>query len=171
MWAVKEGCQQWVGGTPVHGHCLSPNLLLFSSPLWSLLMSPNVLSLKFAIPLLGNHSLTETTWPWPGRIITTCTSYLTTGGPNKEHGTDKLLSAKRILEGPKGGREMPGHNMSCPPPRNPRTGNRLDWEIHAPPGKALNRTKYGHRWCWNLASVHRCWIKSQRQSFGWNRKQ
>ena len=72
-------------------------------------------------------------------------SYLTTGGPDKEHRTDKLPPAKRIREGPKEGGDTTAHNMSYQPPRNPCAGNHLDWEMCAPPGRALNQTKYEHK--------------------------
>ena len=40
--------------------------------------------------------------PWPGMIVTTCVSYLTTGGAGKEHGTDELPPTERIQERSKG---------------------------------------------------------------------
>ena len=33
--------------------------------------------------------LTETRPPWPGTIVTICMSCFKTGGPSKEHGTNK----------------------------------------------------------------------------------
>ena len=39
--------------------------------------------------------------PWPSLIGTTCMSYLTTGGPGKEHRANKLPPTRRIREGQK----------------------------------------------------------------------
>ena len=36
--------------------------------------------------------------PWPGLIVTTCMSYLTTGGPHKKHRTNNLPSTGIIQE-------------------------------------------------------------------------
>ena len=36
--------------------------------------------------------------PWPDRIVTTCMSYLRTGGPGKERGTNKPPPSGRIQE-------------------------------------------------------------------------
>ena len=41
---------------------------------------------------------------WLGTIVTTCMSYLTTGGPGKECGTNKLPPTGRIQERSKGER-------------------------------------------------------------------
>ena len=41
---------------------------------------------------------------WPGTIVTTYMSYLTTGGPGKEHGTNKLLPTRKFWERSKGER-------------------------------------------------------------------
>ena len=40
--------------------------------------------------------------PWSGMIVTTCMSYLTTGGPGKNHGTDKLPTHQKNLGKVKG---------------------------------------------------------------------
>ena len=53
--------------------------------------------------------------PWPELIVTICMSYLTTGVPGKEHGTNKLSPTGRIQEGSKG--ERTPVNMSYQPPR------------------------------------------------------
>ena len=56
-------------------------------------------------PLLtcqGKH----TDWnrpPWPGTTVTICVSYFTTGGPTKEHGTNKPSPTRRVQERLKGG--------------------------------------------------------------------
>ena len=48
--------------------------------------------------------LTETTFlGQPGRIITACMSCFSSGGPDKERGTNKLPPARIIWEGPKEG--------------------------------------------------------------------
>ena len=44
---------------------------------------------------------------WPGKIVTTCMSYLTTGGPGKECRTNKLLPTGRIQERSKRGDASP----------------------------------------------------------------
>ena len=44
---------------------------------------------------------------WPDRIVTTCMSYLTTGGPGKECGTNKLLASGGIQERSKGSHRPP----------------------------------------------------------------
>ena len=76
-------------------------------------------------------------------IITTCMSSLTTGGPDNEHSAATTNQPGEF--GSQRREETPVHNMSCQPSRNPPAGNHLDWEMHTPSGKALNRTKYGHR--------------------------
>ena len=41
----------------------------------------------------------STNWncpPWPGTIVTTCMSCFMTGGPGKEHGTNKLPLTRRV---------------------------------------------------------------------------
>ena len=48
--------------------------------------------------------------PWPGLITTTFRSYLITGGPGKEHGTNKLPPTGRSQERSKGGRR---HQSMC----------------------------------------------------------
>ena len=42
--------------------------------------------------------------PWPGRIVTSCLSYLTTGGPGKQRGTNRLPPTGSIQERSKGER-------------------------------------------------------------------
>ena len=49
--------------------------------------------------------------PWPGPKVTTCMSYLTTGGPGKERGTNKLPPTGKIRERSKGERR---HQSICP---------------------------------------------------------
>ena len=49
--------------------------------------------------------------PWPGTRATTCMSYLTTGGPGKELGTNKLPPTRRIQERSKGERRC---QFICP---------------------------------------------------------
>ena len=45
--------------------------------------------------------------PWPGTIVTICVSYFTTGGPTKEHGTNKPSPTRRVQERLKGGTTCP----------------------------------------------------------------
>ena len=78
--------------------------------------------------------LTETVCLWPCRIITAYMSYLTLGGPMKEHRTEKLEELGRGQSG----EEMPTHNMYCWAPRNPCARNHLDWEMHPLPGVGPN---------------------------------
>ena len=40
--------------------------------------------------------------PWPGTLVTTCMSCLTTGGPGKKHGTKKPPPTRRVQERSKG---------------------------------------------------------------------
>ena len=42
--------------------------------------------------------------PWPGKIVATCMSYLTAGGPGNKCGTNKISPARRIQERSKGER-------------------------------------------------------------------
>ena len=42
--------------------------------------------------------------PWRGKIVAACMSLLTTGGPGKKHGTNKLPPSRRIRERSKGER-------------------------------------------------------------------
>ena len=44
--------------------------------------------------------------PWPGKIVTSCMSYLTAGGPDKEHRTNKLPPTGKIQERSKGERRL-----------------------------------------------------------------
>lgn len=46
--------------------------------------------------------------PWPGIIVTTFMSYLRTGSPSKECGTNKILPTGRIQERFKRREETPG---------------------------------------------------------------
>ena len=45
--------------------------------------------------------------PWPGTIVTICMSYFMTGGPGKEHGTNKLPPTGRVQERSKGDTTCP----------------------------------------------------------------
>lgn len=47
--------------------------------------------------------------PWPGIIVTTFMSYLRTGSPSKECGTNKILPTGRIQERFKRREETPVH--------------------------------------------------------------
>ena len=45
--------------------------------------------------------------PWPGTLVTICRSSFMTGGPGKEHGTNKLPPTGRVLERSKGDTTCP----------------------------------------------------------------
>ena len=77
--------------------------------------------------------------PWPGMIVATCMSYLTTGGPGKEHGTNKLPPTGRIRERSKGERIQTPVRMSYQPPRILLAGIHLGWAMHMPPGRTLSQ--------------------------------
>ena len=80
--------------------------------------------------------------PWPGKIITTCIGYLTTGVPDKKHRTNKLPPAGRIQERQKGrGRHQP---VICPA-NGPETFalESVCWERHRLPERTLNQTESG----------------------------
>ena len=71
-------------------------------------------------------TLTETRPSWPGTIVTICVSYFTTGGPRKEHRTNKPPLTGRVQEKSKGDSMCPttSHNPSPWHPswlRNPCT--------------------------------------------------
>ena len=53
--------------------------------------------------------------PWPGTIVTICISCFTTGGPGKEHGTNKPPPTRRVWERSKGDTICPttSQNPSC----------------------------------------------------------
>ena len=51
--------------------------------------------------------LTETRPPWPGTIVTICMSCFKTGGPSKQHGTNKPPPNGRVQERSKGDTTYP----------------------------------------------------------------
>ena len=53
----------------------------------------------------GNH--TDWNSPWPGTIVTICMSYFRTGGPGKEHETNKPPPTGRVQERSKGDTTCP----------------------------------------------------------------
>ena len=59
--------------------------------------------------------MTENCTPWPGTIVTICTSCLTTRGPGKEHITNKPPPTRRVQERSKGDTTCPttSQNPSC----------------------------------------------------------
>ena len=76
--------------------------------------------------------------PWPGIIVTTYMSYLTTGSPSKECGTNKILPTRRIQERFKMRGETYVH-LSYQPPRMFLTGIHLDWVMHTSLGRTLSQ--------------------------------
>ena len=76
--------------------------------------------------------------PQPGTIVSTCTSYLTTGGPGNKWGIDKLPPTGRIWERPKGERR---HQSICPP-RILLAGSHFGWAMHVPPGRTLSQSDW-----------------------------
>ena len=74
----------------------------------------------------------------PGKIVATFMSYLRTGGPGKEHRTNKLPPTRRTQERSKRREEMPART-SYPPPRILLTRINLCWVMHAPPERNLSQ--------------------------------
>ena len=57
----------------------------------------------------------NTAWnhpPWPGTIVTIYVSCFTTGGPDKEHGTNKLPPTRRVPERSKGDTTCPSTSQN-----------------------------------------------------------
>ena len=52
--------------------------------------------------IVRRSTLTETRPPWPGTIVTICTSCFKTGGPRKKRGTNKPPPTLRVQERSKG---------------------------------------------------------------------
>ena len=65
-----------------------------------------LLFLQCAKSLLGKH--TDWNCPsWPGTIVTICMNCFMTGGPGKEHGTNKPSPTRRVQERSKGDTTCP----------------------------------------------------------------
>ena len=81
-------------------------------------------------------TLTETHPPCPGTVVTICVSYSITGGPGKEHRTNKSSLTRRVQERSK--------ETACvqPPPRILVAGIHLGWAICAPPGRTLSQNDW-----------------------------
>ena len=75
-------------------------------------------------------TLTETAHPWPGTIVIVRMSCFTTGGPGKEHRTNKPPPSRRVRERSKGDTtsQSPSRwHPSCAPPGG--TLNQNDWTV------------------------------------------
>ena len=72
----------------------------------------------------------------PGTTVTIRVSYFTTGGPGKEHRTNKPPPTEEFRKGQK---EMP---CVLPPPRSLFVGIHLDWAMCAPPGRNLSQNDW-----------------------------
>ena len=59
--------------------------------------------------IVRGSTLTETRPSWPGTIVTICMSCFMTGGPYKEHGTNKPPPTRRVQERSKGDTMYPNH--------------------------------------------------------------
>ena len=76
--------------------------------------------------------------PWPATIATIYVSYFTTGGPGKEHGTNKPRPTGRVQKRSKG-------DAMCPTTsQNPKMSYHihLGWAIHMPPGRTLSQNDW-----------------------------
>ena len=81
----------------------------------------------------GNH--TDWNSPWPGTIVTICMSYFRTGGPGKEHETNKPPPTGRVQERSKGDTTCPTTSQNpshCHPSllsnvRTTRKDSELEW--------------------------------------------
>ena len=106
---------------PIMRHVNSPHISLAEWIIWPCLTSKGEgwsihMGLNWQQGMLVSSTTVRGTTdqnhlPWPGPTVTTCMSYLTTGGPGKEHGTNKLPPTRRIWERSKGERR---HQPICP---------------------------------------------------------
>ena len=86
---------------------------------------------KIYMQLLGKAHWNRS--PWPGTIVTICISCFTTGGPSKEHRTNKPPPIGRVRERSKG-------DTTCPTTsQNPSLWHPFDWTRRAPPGSPLSQ--------------------------------
>ena len=93
--------------------------------------------------------------PWPDTIVTPCRSYLTTGGPGKEHGTNKLPPTRRIWERSKGERK---HQSICPtnlPESLSLECILAEWCVHHQEGPWVRMM--GQRQSGNWPHYHKTW--------------
>ena len=90
---------------------------------------------KRGIPTVkGNTDQNRPTWP--GKIVATCMSYLTTGGPGNKQNWQAITNRKNLGK-VKRREEMPVH-MSYQPPRILLTGIHLGWAMRSPPRRTLS---------------------------------
>ena len=116
-----------------------------SYPFWPVVWENGAKSCSYGIwvTLLG-----ETDWnlpPWPGTIVTIYMSYLMTGGPGKEHVTNKLQPTRKNQERSKGDTMCPitSQNPSCWHP---------SWLSSVPPGRTLSNNDWPIT-TWKLISL------------------
>ena len=87
--------------------------------------------------------------PWPSTIVTICMSCFMTGGPGKEHRTNKPPPTRRVQERSKG-------DTTCPTTsQNPSLWHPFGWTKRAPPGRTLTQNDWLKMtwklipWSWN----------------------
>ena len=81
--------------------------------------------------------------PWPGTIVTVCISCFTTGGPGKEHRTNKPPPTRRVWERSK------GDTTCAPTSQNPSLWHPSWLNKAAPPGRMLSQNDW-LRTTWKL---------------------
>ena len=73
--------------------------------------------------------------PWPGAIVTMCTSRFTPGGPGEEHGTNTTAPTRR-------GQDRSQGDTTRPTTSQILAGNHLGWATHAPPRRTLSQNDW-----------------------------
>ena len=76
---------------------------------------------------------------WSG-TISYCTSYLTSGGPGKEWGTNKLTPTRKIRERSKGARDTSTYDSKSP--QILLDGIHLGWDMHTEPERTLSQNDW-----------------------------
>ena len=76
--------------------------------------------------------------PWVGKTVTSCMSYLTTGGPGKESRTNKLPPKGSVQEKSKGERRC----QSMCPSRTHLAGILLGWVMPLPPWRTWSQSDW-----------------------------
>ena len=129
-WA-KQVHSLWVYTSALHVPHTFPYLSAGASYFWSTAKTRSLIILGVTVrgPTDQNQPL------WLGLRVTTCMSYLTTGSPGKELGTNTLLPTERIRQRSKGESRL---HKFYQPPRILLAGIHLGWVMRAPPGKTLN---------------------------------
>ena len=88
---------------------MSSSLQMITKQIWIstfVCFQPKMRWTKAGVIVRGSI-LTETRPPWPGTIVTICMSCFKTGGPSKEHGTNKPPPTGRVQERSKGDTTYP----------------------------------------------------------------